>query len=205
MPAQQAQTLGTANGVQVAKRRLQTLADSLAALDLEQEVNQAARLLRAEMPTLPDYRALDDDHQAYYDVATGLQAATVLLSPAILRANDGLAKLKTPEFEFTFTAPTPAERQGWTEEIERAVGYLVKLVQSLEPPRWRQGFSMFGAAGVARARQRREYSLGAIMRLYVPNDWYYDGAFSVVGPDFDARSFDAPLLEDFAPGQYPGE
>lgn len=206
MPLIGSQTLGTENGVQVAKRRLQTLADSLAALDLEQEVDQAARLLRAELPDLPDYPALDAAHQMYYDIATGLRAATALLSPAILRANEGVAKLKTPEFEYTFIVPSLTEREGWAAEIEQAVGYLVKLVQSLTPPRRRQHFSMFGAAGVARQRARREYSLGGIMRLYVPGDWFYDGAFTIIGPDFITDSaFDSPLPDDFAPGMYPGD
>ncbi len=199
-------TLGTQNAVRIAQRRLQTLADTLAAVDLEQEVDQAARLLGAELPDLPDYAKLDVAHQMYYDIATGLRAAAALLSPAILRANEGVAKLKTPEFEYTFTVPSLAEREAWAAEIEQAVGYLVKLVQSLAPPRRRQGFSMFGAAGVGRARARREYSLRNILRLYVPGDWFYDGAFSIIGPDFGSDlGFGGPLLDDFAPGEYPGE
>ncbi len=198
-------TLATAEGVEIARRRLASLVDDLGALDLEQEVDQAALLLRAQLPDLPDYTALSRTDQTYYDIATGLQAATVLLSPAILRANNGLAKLKTPEFEYTFTVPSVAEREGWAAEIERAVGYLVKLVQSLAPPRRRPAFSMFGAAGVARARAKREYSLGGIMRLYVPEGWFYDGAFTISGPDFDAPLLDGSLLEDCVPGEYLGE
>lgn len=173
-------TLGTENGKALAKRRLQSLAEGLGETDVADEVDQAALLLRAQLPDLPDYSALTQAQKAYYDVATGLRAATVLLAPAILMANNGQAKLKTPEFEYTFNVPSLAEREGWQAEISQAVGYLVTLAQSLatpSPARPRMG--MFGAAGVARARARREYSLSGLLRLYVPGGWLYAGAFTI--------------------------
>lgn len=191
--------LGTPNGEAVAQRRLQTLADALGDRDLEHEVNQAARLLRAELPALPDYAALDADHQAFYDVATGLRAAMNLLAPAILRANEGLAKLKTPEFEYTFTVPSRADREGWAEEVAQAVGHLVRLAQGLEPARPRRPFSMFAAAGVAQARARRRYSLAGVLRLYVPDGWLYYGAFGVFGDDGGLADDGCPA-DDGRPG-----
>ena len=172
-------TLGTEGGTAIAKRRLQSLAEGLGENDLGSEIDQAARLLRAELPDLPDYSKLTDDQKVYYDIATGLRAATALLAPAILMANNGQAKLKTPEFEYTFNVPSLAEREGWAREIAQAVGYLVTLAQSLVPAVRRPRASMFGAAGVARARARREYSLPGLLRLYVPGDWLYSGAFTI--------------------------
>ena len=188
-------TLGTEGGVAIATRRLQSLAGGLGALDLQSEVDQAALLLRAQLPDLPDYPDLTAEQKVYYDIATGLRAATALLAPAILRANDGMAKLKTPEFEYTFTVPSLAEREGWAAEIAQAVGYLVTLAQSLVPSVPRPRFSMFAAAGVATARARRQYSLGGVLRLYVPGDWlyggFYEGAFTVFAEDDTCQSASA--------------
>ena len=185
-----AKTLGTAGGLRIAQRRLQSLADGLAQIDLEEEVDQAAHMLRNELPSLPDYLTLPEEYKGSYDIATGLQAAATLLLPAVLRANDGLAKLKTPEFEYTFTVPSPAEREAWATEITRAIGHLVAYVRGLAPPRQRQRFSMFAAAGVARVRERREYSEAAILRLYIPNGWLYDGRFG----DADAADVGVEVL-----------
>ena len=166
-------TLSTANGVQVAKRRLQTLADNLGDLDLEQEVDQAALLLQGELSGLPDYRLLPEAEQGYYDVATGLSGASALLMPAILKANDGLAKLKTPEFEYTFTVPSAADRQDWAAKVAQAVELLARYVRSLNPPRQKSTFSMFGAAGVARARQREwaAFDTGGYLGHFFPAGW----------------------------------
>ena len=165
----------------LAQRRLQGLADGLESDDLDAEIRLAAVLLAAELPELPDYLLLDAAHQAFYDVATGLRGAMTLLVPAILAANDGVAKLKTPEFEYTFTVPPPAERERWAAEIAQAVGYLEQLCRP--PRRPRRTFSMFGAAGVAGARERQErrlWSEGEIVRLLVPDGWLYDTAFGAL-------------------------
>lgn len=174
-------TLGTSGGLRIAQRRLQSLADGLAELDLEEEVDQAARMLRTQLPTLPDYLALPEDLKGSYDIATGLQAAMVLLSPASTRINKGLTKLREGDEERTFAVLPLTERERWAEEVSRAVGHLIVFLRGLTPPRCRQKFSMFGAAGVARVRERREYSEDTILRLYIPNGWLYDGRFSDIG------------------------
>ena len=171
-------TLGTANAEGVALRRLQTFAANIAPADLGAEITVAARLLRAELPSLPDYPELDEDHQAYYDLAVGLTAAMSLLAPAIAAANDGIAKLKTPDYEYTFAVPDPAERGRWAEEVARAVGYLVKLVRNAQPaPRPRRQFHMFGAAGVARQRERHWKRGADVVRLLIPDGWVYGSWF----------------------------
>ena len=97
--------------------------------------------------------------------------------------------------------------KAWAAEIEQAVGYLVKLVQSLDPARagvraspcsGRRGSD--GPAGAAGVFARRN-----ILRLYVPGDWFYDGAFSIDRSLYFHRpglcltdlGFGSPLLEDF--------
>lgn len=173
MPTLGTGTLGTAGGLRVAERRLQTLADSLGELHLEEEVDQAARLLRGELPLLPDYNALPEDQKGFYDIATGLQGASALLMPAILSANDGLARIKTPNYEYTFTVPTPAEREAWAGEIADAAEYLTRYVRSLNPPKRKSDFSMFGAAGVARARARdwAVFDRAGYIRRLLPLGW----------------------------------
>lgn len=166
-------TLGTAGGLRVAERRLQTLADGLGELHLEEEVDQAARLLRGELPLLPDYLALPEDQKGFYDIATGLQGASALLMPAILSANDGLAKLREGDEERTFMVPTPAEREAWAAEIAVASEYLTRYVRSLNPPKRKSDFSMFGAAGVARARAREwaAFDSASYLRRFMPAGW----------------------------------
>ena len=148
-------TLLTGTGLEIARRRLQSLADGLAEIDLKEEVSQAALLLRGEMPLLPDYPALPPEQQGYYDVAIGLSAATALLSPASLRANKGLTKLREGDEERTFAVIPAGERAAWAAEMAQATELLARYVRSLNPPKHKPAFSMFSAAGVARARQRR--------------------------------------------------
>ncbi len=166
-------TLSTAGGLRVAERRLQSLSEELGEVDLEEEVDQAALMLRGELPLLPDYPALPEDQQGFYDVATGLGGASALLMPAILKANDGLARLKTPEFEYTFTVPSVADRQAWATEVAQAIELLVRYVRSLNPPRHKPAFIMFGAAGVARARAREQatFDTGGCLCRFLPLGW----------------------------------
>ena len=166
-------TLGTTGGLRVAQRRLQTLADALAEIDLDEEVDQAARLLQGELPTLPDYLLLPEAERGYYDVVTGLSGASALLMPAILKANDGLARLKTPNYEYQFTVPSAADRQAWAAEVAQATLLLARYVRSLNPSRQRPAFCLFGAAGVARARAREQaaFDTGGYLGHFFPAGW----------------------------------
>lgn len=165
-------TLGTDGANAVARRRLQSVAASLGETDVDQEVELAARLLRRQIPNLPDYSALSDDGRAFYDLIVGLSAAIHLLGPAIAAANDGMAKLKTPEFEYTFSVPALAERDGWSAEIAQAFNALVQLVR-VPAQRVRRGGTMFGAAGIARQRERCDVMPVPDYRLLLQAGWLY--------------------------------
>lgn len=138
--------------------------------DLLAEVDRAATALRGRFRCIAAYPLLTPADQGWFDQAAGLMAAITLLAPAMGQANDGLAKLKTPEFEYTFSPPDPAEEQRWLFELTGIVSN-IRCVRAARV-QIAASINLFGAVGRTRTRQSSgRYALPAMIASLLPAGW----------------------------------